>query len=139
MSYEHKVKPYEHQVHGFEVSRDREFFAYFMEMGTGKSKILIDNIAWLWLRGEITKALIIAPKGVYMNWVNKEIPQHMPDGVEYVMGYWMSVMKAADKAIYEKIWDDGKHVASKLRNILYRKFLARRPHSCVFVIHRECR
>ena len=35
-----------------------------MEMGTGKTKVTIDNIAYLFQR-KITAALIIAPKSVY--------------------------------------------------------------------------
>ena len=42
-----------------------------MEMGTGKSKVLIDTIAYLGNTQQIDFALIIAPKGVYKNWVNK--------------------------------------------------------------------
>ena len=41
---------------------------YFMEMGTGKSKVLVDNIAMLYDRGAIRGAVIVAPKGVYNNW-----------------------------------------------------------------------
>ena len=52
-----------------------------MEMGTGKSKVLIDNMAMLYLEGQINFALVIAPKGVYRNWVAKEIPEHMSDDV----------------------------------------------------------
>ena len=36
-----------------------------MEMGCGKSKALIDNIAWLYGKGKIDCAIIVAPKGVY--------------------------------------------------------------------------
>ena len=50
------------------MSWDKKVFAYFMEMGTGKSKVLIDNIAMLYDRGDINGALIIAPKGVYRTW-----------------------------------------------------------------------
>ena len=48
-----------------------------MEMGCGKSKVLIDNIAWLYEKGKIDCAIIVAPKGVYMNWKNSEIPIHI--------------------------------------------------------------
>ena len=34
-------------------------FAYFMEMGTGKSKVLIDNIAMLYNAGKINGALFL--------------------------------------------------------------------------------
>ena len=59
----------------------KKVFAYFMEMGTGKSKVLIDNISMLYDKGEIDGALIIAPKGVYKNWQESEIPTHLPDHI----------------------------------------------------------
>ncbi len=43
-----------------------------MEMGTGKSKVLIDNAAMLYDQGKIDGLLIIAPKGVYKNWYDQE-------------------------------------------------------------------
>ena len=46
------------------MSWDRPYFAYFMEMGTGKSKVLIDNISMLYDNGKINGVLIVAPKGV---------------------------------------------------------------------------
>ena len=46
----------------------KKFLRTFMEMGTGKSKVLIDNIAMLYNAGKINGALIVAPKGVYKNW-----------------------------------------------------------------------
>ena len=52
-----------------------------MEMGTGKSKVCIDNAAMLYERGEIDTFIVAAPKGVYRNWANLEIPAHMPDRV----------------------------------------------------------
>ena len=39
-----------------------------MEMGTGKTKVTIDNLAYLFLKKNVTAALIIAPKSVYTNW-----------------------------------------------------------------------
>ena len=70
------------------MSWDKEVFAYFMEMGTGKSKVLIDNIAMLYNSGKINAALIVAPKGVYKTWFDQEIPNHMPDYIPKVMGLW---------------------------------------------------
>jgi ABC-type ATPase involved in cell division len=40
MNYKFKTKPYKHQLDALEASWDKENFAYFMEMGTGKSKVL---------------------------------------------------------------------------------------------------
>ena len=72
------------------MSWNREVFAYFMEMGTGKSKVLLDNIAMLYDRGKINGALIIAPKGVYKNWFDSEIPVHMVDHIQKKMVLWQS-------------------------------------------------
>ena len=47
MNYKFKTKPYEHQMTALEKSWNKENFAYFMEMGTGKTKVLIDNLAML--------------------------------------------------------------------------------------------
>jgi SNF2 family DNA or RNA helicase len=96
MNYKFKSKPFAHQSKALEMSWDKEVFAYFMEMGTGKSKVLIDNIAMLFNAGKINGALIIAPKGVYKNWFDSEIPNHMPDYVEKKIGLWRTDPNAKD-------------------------------------------
>jgi hypothetical protein len=82
MNYKFKTKPYAHQLTALEKSWNKETFAYFMEMGTGKSKVLIDNISMLYDKGKINGVLIIAPKGVIKTWYEQEVPQHLPDHVE---------------------------------------------------------
>jgi SNF2 family DNA or RNA helicase len=86
--YKFKTKPYKHQIDSLERSFDKKNFAYFMEMGTGKSKVLIDNIAILYDKGYIDGALIVAPKGVYKNWLNSEIPNHLPDHIDKEVVLW---------------------------------------------------
>lgn len=53
----------------------------FVSGNTGKTKLTIDNIAWLFLRGEIDGLLLIAPPGVERNWITDELPVHMPKAV----------------------------------------------------------
>ena len=65
VNYKYKLKPFDHQVDALEYGWDRPEFGLFMEMGTGKSKVLIDNMAMLFLDGQINFALVIAPKGAY--------------------------------------------------------------------------
>jgi SNF2 family DNA or RNA helicase len=96
MHYKYKSKPFAHQDKALQMSWDKEVFAYFMEMGTGKSKVLIDNIAMLYNAGRINGALIVAPKGVYKNWYDQEIPNHMPDYVPKKMGLWRTDPNAKD-------------------------------------------
>ena len=96
MHYKYKSKPFAHQKKALEMSWDKEVFAYFMEMGTGKSKVLIDNIAMLYNAGKINGALIVAPKGVYKNWFDQEIPNHMPDYIPKKVGLWKTKPNAPD-------------------------------------------
>jgi len=96
MHYKYKSKPFAHQKKALEMSWNKEVFAYFMEMGTGKSKVLIDNVAMLYNAGKINGALIVAPKGVYKNWFDSEIPNHMPDYIEKRVGLWRTDPKAKD-------------------------------------------
>ena len=87
-NYKFKTKPYEHQLEALEKSWAQETYALFMEMGTGKSKVLVDNIAMLYDRGAIRGALIVAPKGVYKNWDQIEFPTHLPEHVEHTKVLW---------------------------------------------------
>mgnify|MGYP001234554025 FL=1 len=85
MRYKFKLKPYAHQIEALEQSWYKEYFALFMDMGTGKSKVLIDNICMLYDKGHLDSALIVAPKSVYHNWERKELPTHLPDHIQAVV------------------------------------------------------
>ena len=85
--YPYKTEPYEHQRLALKNSADKSEYAYFMEMGTGKTKVTIDNMAWLFFQRKITASLIIAPKSVYTNW-ETEIETHLPDVAKYDVFRW---------------------------------------------------
>ena len=99
MNYKFKTKPYAHQLKALEMSWNKEVFAYFMEMGTGKSKVLLDNISMLYDKGKINGALIIAPKGVYKNWFDSEIPTHLVNHINKEVVLWQALVnqKQQDK------------------------------------------
>ena len=92
MNYKFKTKPYAHQLTALEKSWNKETFAYFMEMGTGKSKVLLDNMAMLYDHGKINGVLIISPKGVVKTWFEQEIPTHLPDHVENEAVLWQAAI-----------------------------------------------
>ena len=83
-----KTEPYEHQLEALRRSHDKINYGYFMEMGCGKSKVLIDNAVWLYEQGLIDTAVIVAPKGVYRNWETSEIPAHLPDQIPHEVYVW---------------------------------------------------
>tara|TARA_R100001460_G_scaffold28153_1_gene56477 strand:+ start:1722 stop:3167 length:1446 start_codon:yes stop_codon:yes gene_type:complete len=88
MKFKYKTKPYEHQRIALERSYDKTNYGYFMEMGCGKSKVLIDNMAWLYDQKKIDTAVIVAPKGVYRNWQISEIPAHLREDIEHEVYVW---------------------------------------------------
>jgi len=75
--YIYKTQPYEHQRQALIKGAKLKNFAYFMEMGTGKTKVAIDNAAYLFKEKQIQLVIVIAPNSVYQNWI-KEIETHCP-------------------------------------------------------------
>ena len=111
MNYKFKTKPYAHQLKALEMSWNKEVFAYFMEMGTGKSKVLLDNVAMLFDKGKIDSVLIVAPKGVYRNWHESEIPEHLPKHIDRNVVLWKSLTTKEQKLKYDSLF---KHDFTKL-------------------------
>ena len=117
MHYKFKTKPFEHQLKALEMSWDKKVFAYFMEMGTGKSKVLIDNISMLYDKGKINGALIIAPKGVYKNWFSSEIPNHMPNHIEKSVVLWEASGGKKKELEYKKLFESTDNLQILVMNV----------------------
>ena len=62
----------------------------FITGNSGKTKVLLDTAGMLYRDGLIDSVVIIAPKGVYSNWVHSEIPAHMPDEIPKTIIHWDS-------------------------------------------------
>jgi SNF2 family DNA or RNA helicase len=144
MNYKFKTKPYGHQLDALEASWDKEVFAYFMEMGTGKSKVLLDNAAILYDKGEINALLLIAPKGVYKNWYDSEIPTHLPDHVDTNIVLWKTSDKSKkQQLLLNTLFKPGSHLNILIMNVesfssgngsdFAYKFLASHPKSMVAI------
>lgn len=90
MTYPFKTVPYKHQEVGFEMSKDLVEFAYFMDMGTGKSKLAIDVMCYLYSQGKIDGALIVGNNGSYRAWPEEHLPKHTWDRVreKSFVGVW---------------------------------------------------
>ena len=99
--YDFKTKPFDHQRKAFYMSRDKKSFALLMEQGTGKTKVIIDNAAYLYGKGEITALVVIAPNGVHRNWL-REVQIHMPDWCPRNSFYYSSGMNKKRIAEYDE-------------------------------------
>lgn len=100
-----KTKPYEHQLRYLNERSNRKFDALLAEMGTGKSFIIINNIANLWSEREVDAAFILAPNGVHYNWTLQEIPKHMPDWVRMRVAHWSSNANKKEKAALQSLFE----------------------------------
>jgi SNF2 family DNA or RNA helicase len=117
MNYKFKTKPYAHQLTALEKSWDKTEYGYFMEMGTGKSKVLVDNMAMLYDKGRINGAIIVAPKGVYNNWFTQEIPIHLASHIQPKMVLWTaSTSKIKDKE-YQLLFETGHDLHILIMNV----------------------
>lgn len=83
-----KTTPYIHQLLEFEASCDEKSRALLWQMRTGKTKVTIDTACHLFLRGEISAVLVIAPNGVHDNWIRRELPIHHWDTIDRDTWTW---------------------------------------------------
>jgi SNF2 family DNA or RNA helicase len=115
-----------------------------MEMGTGKSKVLLDNAAVLYDKGLINGLLLIAPKGVYKNWFDSEIPVHLPDHIETNIVLWKTSDKSKkQQLLLNTLFKSGTHLNILIMNVesfssgngseFAYKFLSAHPKSMVAI------
>jgi len=117
MDYKFKTKPFAHQMIALEKSWNKKVYAYFMEMGTGKTKVAIDNIAMLYDKGKINGALIIAPKGVYKNWYSQEFPIHLPNHIEHKSVLWQATINQKQQKILNTLFETGEDLHILCMNV----------------------
>ena len=117
MNYKFKTKPYKHQMTALEKSWNRETYAYFMEMGTGKTKVLIDNLAMLYDKGKVNGALIIAPKGVVGTWYNNELPTHLPNHINHTTVLWKAAITKKQQEKLNTLFETGEGLHILIMNV----------------------
>lgn len=69
----YKTEPLSHQKTATERFLDEEYGALFCEMGTGKTKIILDITQ---NAKKPVNILVVAPNGLHHNWGRNEIPKH---------------------------------------------------------------
>lgn len=105
LDYPFKNKPFLHQRAYLERFWNKDKAALFADMGTGKSFMLINNIAMLYDQGKINAAVIVAPKGVYRNWAGVEIIKHMPEHIVYRQAVWNPSPRKAEQVALDSMFD----------------------------------
>ena len=75
----YKTKPFKHQEDAVRRFVDKPYGALFCEMGTGKTKIVLDIVQ---NAEETVDVVVIAPNGLHHNWAINEIPRHYEKPVD---------------------------------------------------------
>lgn len=73
--YTFKTKPFDHQVQCFNFFKQLNIGGLFLEMGLGKTKIVIDVVSYHHVMGKINKILYVCPNSVTEN-VKDEFTLH---------------------------------------------------------------
>ena len=89
--------PMQHQLDCFSISKDRRSYAYFMDLGTGKSFTGLMNATYLYVENKIDAMVIVAPAGMYRSWSDVEIPKHVSPDLPYKVAAWSSAPRKEDK------------------------------------------
>lgn len=97
-------EPYAHQVRARDAMEDREAFALFMGMRTGKTKTILDEWGAKYVEGKVMSLLVIAPAGVYRIW-ETEIEKHVPSRIKASLkvATWYSSGTVAQRRAVEDI------------------------------------
>ena len=83
----------------------------------GKLKVLIDNVSMLYDKGKINGFLLIAPKGVYKNWYDSEIPIHMVDHIEKKMVLWQANITKSQQKKLDTLFEPGEDLHILIMNV----------------------
>lgn len=108
VTYVPKTNPFEHQSRGLDYTWGLNMYALFCEMGTGKSKMFIDNATAHYYHGHINAMLIAVPVPIRYNWLN-ELAVHCP--AEFSAMVVDCSTKTAERAVREFVkptTDQGK-------------------------------
>ena len=122
MTYKPRMKPMRHQTAAIAASRAKppapvpeDVFAYLMDMGTGKSKVVLDEWGESAGSGGPIDHLIVAPAGSYRNWFADKGAD--PE-------FWSEIRKHMDPEMLQRTvvhgWRGGKSAGEKndLRHFL---------------------
>lgn len=113
--YTFRTEPHEQQRVDFFRTRNEPHWAYLYEMGLGKTKQCLDVAAWLFSQGKIDLLLSVAPNGVHEDWIDIEVPKHVPEWANPLAAVWSSTMKKDRRAALEAVFENFRSTPEHLR------------------------
>ena len=88
-----------------------------MEMGCGKTKVLIDGVSILYDNGKIDQLIVVCPNGIKYNW-RDELSKHLSEHIEYDVHVWEGAKtKKEQKEIKEKLFSINAKLKILIMNV----------------------
>lgn len=107
-----KFEPWDHQREALKQTWNKSHVALLMGYGTGKTFVIIHTAGLLFeYAKDIEGLFIIAPNEVHDQWVDEQIPMHLPDRIPYIARAWKTTDTIKYKKTLEDLWapkNDGK-------------------------------
>lgn len=141
MGYTFRTKPFDHQKRLFDDTKDLPNHAIFWEQGCGKTKPTLDIIGHQYTEKKIDAVLVIAPNIVHQNWVDQEIPRHLPKSIlADVLSYTYHSSRAKGKKQQPFLEDLIHHNGLSILAITYDGVMTAHGHAYVtrFLTRRSC-
>lgn len=92
------LTPFAHQWEALQATYNKRVFALCMDPGLGKTKVIFDTAALLFERGHISGLLVLAPNDVHAQWVDEQLPLHLPSRVRHRTAVWDADRESSIKA-----------------------------------------
>lgn len=99
--YKTGMELFEHQKRAVALSWDRKAYALLLEMGLGKTAIMIANAGILFMEGKLSGVLVLSPKGVHRQWLEEQIPEHIDPSIRINLVLWKK-QPIETKAMHKK-------------------------------------
>ena len=93
-------QPFSHQRAAFERFKDFEYAALLMEAGTGKTRVVLDNAAYLYEKKKIDSLIVIAPNSVHMNWIS-QVDHWLPTEIPRAAYYYRASAKQKEQDAFD--------------------------------------
>lgn len=116
-----KIKPFKHQIECFNEFKDADILALLADMGTGKTKIVIDITTYKALSNKHDRMVVIAPKQVGGQWLDEQLPEHCAIPYKGLVYDNKKTLKAAKKL--DAFFLDAEFDGLRVFIINYRSFV----------------
>ena len=113
----YKIKPRAQQLEALKRSFGTNFFAYFMTMRTGKTKVAFDDAARAARLEVIDCLVVLAPNGVQEQWV-EQAEEHWPDDVPYEAAFYSGGATTLQKRAFTALATPSKEGDASVFKIL---------------------